>query len=406
MTQSPLLYLQSGGPTSVLNASALGAIEAARRKGQPLLAARDGLAGLIQGRLVDTSKVDEAEVSRLFTLPGASFGVSRHMIAPYQEAPQEWQAVKQVLERHGIHHLLINGGNGSLGCAARLTEFERYTGYPLNVIGIPKTIDNDLLGTDFCPGFPSSAKFLATLMREVALDMNSTDLQRVFIMETMGRHTGWLAAATAAARQNPGDAPHLILLPEAAFDPLAFLQKVGQCLETHGHCAVTVAEGITGSDGKPVAESRHDQVYGHEQLGGAGAWVAALVRSELGMTAHVAQVDCLQRAARHRVSEVDLRMAYQAGRVAVEWALNGVQGMMTGIVRHPGTMPSWQIEPVSLVDIGDQERRLPPEFIDAEHLDVTPAFLDYLRPLLAGEAPPSYGSDGLPDCRSIAWPSV
>lgn len=406
MTASPLLYLQSGGPTSALNTSALGVIEAARSLGHPLLAARDGLAGLMHGRLVDTTRVSASEVSRLALLPGGSFGVSRHMIPAYLDDPQQWLAVRDVLERHGIHHLLVNGGNGSLGCAARLAEFEHHTGYPLTVVGIPKTIDNDIVGTDFSPGYPSAAKFLATLMREVALDLSSMAQRRVFIMETMGRHTGWLAAATAAGAQRPGDAPQLILLPEVPFDPERFLDKVGQCLERHGHCAVAVAEGLMGQDGKPVAESRHDSVYGHEQLGGAGRWIALLVHSRFDLTPHVAQVDCLQRAGRHLASEIDIRLAKQVGRTAVEWALAERQGVMTSIVRQSGATQSWSIAPVSLAAVGDQERMLPDHFIDADNLGVTPAFLDYLRPLLAGEAPTRCGADGLPDCRPIAWPEL
>ncbi|TDR76493.1 6-phosphofructokinase [Paludibacterium purpuratum] len=406
MTASPLLYLQSGGPTAVLNASAQGVIEAARRLDLPLYAARDGLAGLVKGELVDTTRATDAEIARLSTLPGASFGVSRHMLPTWEEAPQEWLALRDVLERHDIHHLLINGGNGSIGCAARFVEFEQHTGYPLRVIGIPKTIDNDLVGTDFSPGFPSAARFLATQMREVAVDMASMAQRRIFIMETMGRHTGWLAASTAAAAQYAGDAPQLILLPEATFDAERFLRKVRQSLDEHGHCAIAVAEGLEGADGRPLAEFRPDATYGHEQLGGVGTWLAGLVKRELGMTSHVAQVDCLQRAARHLASAVDLRLAHQAGSTAVEWAVNGKQGVMTAFARRATDTPSWEVEPVPLASIGDRERRMPAEFIDADNLWVTPAYLDYLRPLLAGPAAVPWDKDGLPDCRAIDWVSI
>ncbi|BEV72575.1 6-phosphofructokinase [Paludibacterium sp. THUN1379] len=403
MTATPLLYLQSGGPTAVLNASAQGVIEAARRLDRPLLAARDGLAGLVKGELVDTAHASDSEVARLHTLPGASFGVSRHMVPSWEEAPQEWLALRDRLERHDIHHLLINGGNGSIGCAARLAQFEQHTGYPLTVIGIPKTIDNDLVGTDFSPGFPSAARFLATQMREVAVDMASMAQRRIFIMETMGRHTGWLAASTAAAAHHDGDAPQVILLPEASFDAALFLQKVNQSLETHGNCAITVAEGLTGKDGRALAEIRSDTIYGHEQLGGVGTWLAALLKRELGMTSHVAQVDCLQRAARHLASAVDLRLAHLAGSTAVEWAVNGRHGVMTSLARRDSSTPSWEVVPVPLADIGDRERMMPDDFIDRENLWVTPAFMRYLRPLLAGAAAVPWGDDGLPDCRAIEW---
>jgi 6-phosphofructokinase 1 len=403
MSASPLLYLQSGGPTAVFNATAQGVIEAARSLERPLLATRDGLDGLIEGRLVDTTRVSDSEIARLSSLPGGSFGVSRNMVPSFLEAPQLWLRMRDVLQGHDIHHLLVNGGNGSMGSAARLAEFTRHTGYPLSVIGIPKTIDNDLPGTDFSPGFPSAARFLATLMREVTLDMDSMAQRRVFIMETMGRHTGWLAAATAAAAQHPGAAPHLILLPEVPFEAERFLLRLHQCLERHGHCGITVAEGLSGVDGRPLAETRHDQVYGHEQLGGAGVYLAQLIRQRMEITAHVAQVDCLQRAARHLASGLDLRLAHLAGRVAVEWALAGRHGVMTGITRSAAAVPLWGIAPVSLAEVGDQERKLPAEFIDALNLGVTPAFLDYLRPLLAAGEPVPSAADGLPDCRPIAW---
>jgi 6-phosphofructokinase len=406
MHTSPLLYLQSGGPTAVLNLSALGVIETARRLGRPLLAARDGLSGLIHGQLVDTGQVSDAEIQRLRFLPGASFGVSRHMIPSFDEAPEQWRAALRVLQQHDIHHLLVNGGNGSLGCAARLVEFERHTGYPLSVIGIPKTIDNDLVGTDFSPGFPSAAKFLATMLREVAVDMRSMDRQRVFIMEAMGRHTGWLAAATAAAGQQAGDAPHLILLPEVAFEPARFLERVTQCLQQYGHCAIVVAEGLKDASGKLVAESRHDDVYGHEQLGGAGLWVAGLIKQQLDITAHVAQVDCLQRAARHLGSAVDVRLAYACGCRAVEWAVDGKQGVMTSFVRQQDNPPRWDIVPASLAEIGDQEWLLPAEYIDADNFSVTAAFHQYIRPLLAGAPALPESADGLPDCRQIDWPGI
>ena len=406
MTASPLLYLQSGGPTPVLNASAQGVIEAARRHGHPLYAARDGLAGLVEGWLVDTTPVTENEIARLSSLPGGAFGVSRHMIPTFEDDPQQWLRVRDVLERHDIHHVLVNGGNGSLGAAERLAAFEQHTGYPLAVIGIPKTIDNDLEGTDFSPGFPSAARFLATVMREVALDMTSMGAGRVFIMETMGRHVGWLAASTAMAAQYPGEAPHIILLPEVAFDTARFLARIDECLRAHGQCAIAVAEGLLGPDGRPVAESRHDSVYGHEQLGGAGAWVARLVKQESGITAHVAQVDYLQRAARHLASAVDLRMAQLAGKMAVDWALAGMQSVMTGIRRRAGSPVGWEIEPVELARVGDRERVLPAAFFDAANLTVTPAFLDYMRPLLVGETIPPCGLDGLPNARPISWPEL
>lgn len=403
--KAPILYLQSGGPTAVLNASARGVIETARRLGVPLWAARDGLAGLLADRLVDTSRASDSEVARLSQLPGASFGVSRHMMPTFEQEPAAWWALRDILERHGIHHLLLNGGNGSMGSAARLAEFERHTGYPLSVIGIPKTIDNDLLGTDFSPGFPSAAKYLATSMREVGLDMASLGQGRVFIMETMGRHTGWLAASSAAARQSADDAPQLVLVPEVPFDPQHFLAQLDACLTRLGHCAIAVAEGLRGLDGKPVTELRHDDIYGHEQLGGAGTWLARLIKRERGLTPHVAQVDCLQRAARHWVSAVDVQWAHAAGACAVEWALGGEHGVMVAMQRADRDN-DWRLTPVRLAEIGDKEYTLPPAFLDPQRLTVTPAFLAYLRPLLQGDLPLPVCADGLPDYRPVRWETL
>ncbi|UTH72907.1 6-phosphofructokinase [Chromobacterium sp. IIBBL 290-4] len=405
MTKPRAVYLQSGGPTAVLNASAQGAIETARRLGLSLYAAYDGLAGLLDGRLCDTDAVSDTAIAQLAFMPGGSFGVSRRMIGTYEEAPEDWLRLRDVLAKHDIHYLLINGGNGSLGCAERLVDFEKHTGYKLGVIGIPKTIDNDLVGTDNSPGYGSSAKFLASAMREVGLDMTSMGWGRVFIMETMGRHTGWLAAACAAASRNPHEAPHLLLLPEVPFDQDRFLAALDASLAKYGQCAIAVAEGITGKDGRFVAEAKKSETYGHEQLGGAGHWLAKLILNERGISAHVAQVDYLQRAGGHLASATDVRQAYVMGEKAVEWLLAGKSGLMAGIQRLNDHPYCWNVAEVPLSAVGDKEKRLPPEFISADGFGVTQAFLDYVKPLMEGERIPPF-KDGLPDYRPIDWPRI
>ncbi|MCD5363513.1 MULTISPECIES: 6-phosphofructokinase [Chromobacterium] len=405
MSKPRAVYLQSGGPTAVLNASAQGAIETARQRGLSMYGAFDGLAGLLDGRLCDIDAVSDEAIAQLAFMPGGSFGVSRRMIGSFAEAGDDWRRLREVLARHDIHYLLVNGGNGSLGCAERLAEFERHMGYPLKVVGIPKTIDNDLVGTDNSPGYGSSAKFLASAMREVGLDMTSMGWGRVFIMETMGRHTGWLAAACAAAARNEREAPHLLLLPEVAFDAERFLAAVDDRLARFGQCAIAVAEGITDADGRFVAEAKKSEVYGHEQLGGAGHWIAQLLLRERGISAHVAQVDYLQRAGGHLGSSMDVRQAYIMGERAVEWLLAGKSGVMAGIKRIQDHPYCWDVVEVPLSEVGDQEKRLPPEFIGADGFSVTPAFLDYVRPLMEGERIPPF-KDGLPDYRPIAWPKV
>lgn len=405
MSGSRAVYLQSGGPTAVLNASAQGAIETARRNALSMYGAFDGLAGLLEGRLCNIDAVSDEAIAQLAFMPGGSFGVSRRMIGSFAEAAEDWWRLRDVLAQHDIHYLLVNGGNGSLGCADRLKDFERHTGYPLQVVGIPKTIDNDLVGTDNSPGYGSSAKFLASAMREVGLDMTSMGRGRVFIMETMGRHTGWLAAACAAAARTPYEAPHLLLLPEVPFDSERFLAAVDDRLARFGQCAIAVAEGITNAEGHFVAEAKKSAIYGHEQLGGAGHWIAQLLLQERGISAHVAQVDYLQRAGGHLGSAMDARQAYIMGERAVEWLLQGKSGVMTGIKRIQDHPYCWDVAEIPLAEVGDQEKRLPPEFISADGFGVTEAFLAYVRPLMEGERIPPF-KGGLPDYRPIAWPAV
>ena len=405
MNQPRLLYLQSGGPTAVLNASAQGVIETARKLGISVYAARDGLAGLLDDRLVNTDGVSDHDIARLGFLPGGHFGVSRRMIGRFDECPEDWLRMKAVLARHGIHYLLINGGNGSLGCAARLADFQRHTGHALHVIGVPKTIDNDLVGTDNSPGYGSAAKFLASTMLEVGMDMISMGRGRVFIMEAMGRHTGWLAAAPAAARIHGGQAPHIVLLPEVPFDQGKFLAAVDASLAAHGQCAISVAEGLVDAAGSFVTEANASAVYGHEQLGGVGSWLAALLKRERGLSAHVAQVDYLQRAAGHLVSATDAAQAYQMGQKGVEWLQAGRSGVMAGIRRLSDHPYRWEVAEFPLSDVGDLEKAFPSHFISADGYGVTQAFLDYLLPLMEGERMPPF-RQGLPDYRRIEWPPV
>lgn len=400
------LYLQSGGVTAVLNSSACGVIETARAQGLSVLAARDGFAGLLTEDLVDTDAVPTAEVARLRDLPGGSFGASRHLLPTYDVAPEAWQRVRDVLAAHDIRCVFVNGGNGSMMSAALLAELPQRLGYPLAVVGIPKTIDNDLLSTDCSPGFASAAKYLATSMREAGLDLHSmAGGQRVFILEVMGRHTGWLAAACALAAAQEGEPPHLVLLPEVPFEPERFLAAVAECLMRHGYCAIAAAEGLVDGAGQPLAEQQHAAIYGHEQLGGVAAYLAQLLRDRLQVKCHYAMADYLQRAARHLASAVDLEQAYAVGAEAVRWALAGGSGVMTTIERLQDAPYRWQVGRVALSLVADLERRVPTEFIRADGLQVTAAALGYLRPLIVGEQPPAF-CEGLPDYRPISWPAV
>jgi 6-phosphofructokinase 1 len=300
-----------------------------------------------------------------------------------------------------IGYVLLNGGNGSMETALRLGELAQRFDLPLLALGVPKTIDNDLEGTDFSPGFPSAAKYLASSLREVTHDMRSMGRGRVFIMETMGRHVGWLAAACSLAA-GAGEPAPLVLLPEVAFDEARVLQAVQHRLQQDGYCAIAVAEGLRQADGRFVAQMHADAVYGHEQLGGAGAWLAQRLQQALGVHAHVALVDCQQRAAMHLASATDARLAYEAGAACVHWALAGQGGVMAGLQRQGD---GWQAVPVPLAQVAGLERTVPAHFIADDGLSMTTAFTRYLQPLLQGEVAIPY-IDGLPDYRVLSWPSL
>ena len=400
-----LLYLQSGGPTAVLNTSALGAARAARALGVSVCAAQDGLSGLLAGQLFDLSAVSDEVLGQLGNLPGAVFGTSRHILRPYESDPAEWAQLAAVLQRFDIGYVLLNGGNGSMETARQLEQLASRFSLVLTVVGVPKTIDNDLEGTDCSPGFASAAKYLATSLREVLIDMQGMGHGRVFIMEAMGRHVGWLTAACAVAALPGQDVP-LLLLPEIAFDEARLLAAVQQRLAASGCCAIVISEGLRHPDGRFVAQAQADAVYGHEQLGGAGNWLSQCLHDKLGIKAHVAQVDCLQRAARHLVSATDIQQAYALGAEAARWAIAGQGGVMAALLRTGDVSdPVWQIVPVALSAVANLERSLPAEFIGEDGLSVTAAFHDYLLPLLQGESAPGF-KDGLPDYVLPVWPHL
>lgn len=400
-----LLYAQSGGVTAVINASAAGVIEAARERPQAIgtvFAARHGILGVLDEVLVDTAPLAAADIERLALTPGGAFGSCRFDLDPLERNPAQYDRLFAVFEAYGIGAFLYNGGNGSMDTVARLSAAARARGYPLRCIGVPKTVDNDLEGTDCSPGFGSAAKYLATSMLESGLDLAAMSSRRgrVFVMEVMGRNAGWLAAATALAARRDDEPPHIVLLPEVPFDESAFLVRVQAVVERLGYCAVTVAEGIRRGDGSLVMEQSHDAL-GHVQLGGAGQCIARLVEAKLGYKHHWAIPDYLQRAAGHWRSATDLAQARAVGRAAVEYAVAGRDGVMAGIRRLADQPYRWEVAPVEVAAIANLERRVPAEFIAADGLQVTAAAKAYLAPLLDGEvAVPT--CDGLPDYFRLA----
>ena len=405
-----LLYAQSGGVTAVINASAAGVLQAARA--QParigtVFAARRGILGAIAEDLVDTTALDADELQRLAHTPGGAFGSSRFDLPDEADDPRLYDRLFDVFSAHGIGGVLYNGGNGSMDLVVRLSGAARRRGYPLVCVGVPKTVDNDIVGTDCCPGFGSAAKYLATSMREAGLDIAAmaTPKGSVFIMEVMGRNTGWLAASTALAAAGDADAPpHLVLLPEVAFDEERFLERVQAVVRRLGHCAITVAEGLRHADGSLIMEKSHD-ARGYVQLGGAGMAIAQLIQARLGYKYHLAVPDYLQRAAGHCLSATDHAQAMALGRAAVDCLLDGRDQSMPAIRRLSDRPYVWDVVPVPVAPIANLERQLPPEFIAGDGFHVSAAACRYLQPLIEGQvAVPMVA--GLPDFRPFHLPQV
>lgn len=394
-----LLYAQSGGVTAVINATAAAVIAASRARPTDIgrvLAARHGILGVLGEDLIDTAQLGDGELDALATTPGGAFGSCRFDLDAPEDNPAQYDRLFDVLAAHDIGYFLYNGGNGSMDTVAKISRAARARAYPLISIGVPKTVDNDLMGSDSSPGFGSAAKYAATAMLEAGLDVVSmaSRVGRAFVLEVMGRNAGWIAAATALAARNADDPPHLILLPEVPFDETRFLAAVEATVARLGYCAITVSEGIRRADGTLLMEQDHD-AKGHVQLGGAGQAIARLIHARLGFKHHWAIPDYLQRAAGHLVAATDRAHAQAVGAKAVEYALAGRDGVMPGIRRLGDDPYRWAIEPVEVAAIANLERCVPPQFIRADGLHVTEAALTYLRPLIEGECSPPFAG-GVP----------
>lgn len=405
MKPKNILYAQSGGVTAVINATAAGVIETARAAGHKIghiYAARNGILGVLNEDLIDTSFESRIAIQALRYTPGGAFGSCRHKLKNMDTHPQEYERLIAVLKAHQIDVFLYNGGGDSADTAYKLSQLGNKMGYPLQCIGIPKTIDNDLPITDTCPGFGSVAKYVATSIREASYDIVSmcSSSTKVFIMEVMGRHAGWIAAAAGLARTHDKDGPHIILFPECAFNEAAFLAKVADSVKNYGFCSVVVSEGLRDEAGKFLSETGLKDAFGHAQLGGVAPTLAALVKEKLGFKYHWAVLDYLQRSARHLASETDAEQAYAVGKAAIEYALAGKNAVMPVIVRDSTIPYMWSIGEAKLADMANKEKFMPREFIDAEGFGITQACRDYLEPLIQGEDYPPY-VNGLPDYRHL-----
>lgn len=400
MTIANALYAQSGGVTSVINASACGVIEAASQhkdKINAVYAARNGIIGALTEDLIDTSKESAADIAALRYTPAGAFGSCRYKLGSIEKHRAQYERLMEVFSAHNIRYFFYNGGGDSQDTAFKMSQMSQMLNYPLTCIGIPKTIDNDLPFTDNSPGYGSVAKYVAVSIREAGLDVASMALTstKVFIMEVMGRHTGWIAAAGGLAAEKEGDAPHIILMPEIPFAPEAFLKRVDECVKKYGHCAIVVSEGVRNQDGTFLSESGLVDAFGHKQLGGAAPILAQLIKDKLKYKYHWALCDYLQRSARHIASGTDVEQAYRLGRAAVEAAMAGKNAIMPIIVRESGKKYAWSIGEAPLKDIANVEVNMPRHYITEDGFHITDACREYISPLIQGEDYPPY-RNGLP----------
>jgi 6-phosphofructokinase 1 len=403
-------YAQSGGVTAVINASACGLIETARRhpnKIGKVYAGRHGIIGALTEDMIDVSKESRATIRGLRYTPGGAFGSARYKLAGIDKNRAQYARLIDIFRAHDIGYFFYNGGNDSMDTAQKVSEIAVQMDFPVICVGIPKTVDNDLPITDCCPGFGSVAKYIAVSTREAALDVASMarTSTKVFVLEVMGRHAGWIAAAGGLAGDKPGEAPHIILFPEIAFDREAFLNKVKATVEQRGYCVIVVSEGVQDAEGKFLAEAGTKDAFGHAQLGGVGPVVAQMTQQAFGYKFHWAVADYLQRSARHIASKVDVDQAYAVGKAAVELALKGRNAVMPVIVRKSSKPYRWSIGEAPLSAIANQEKKLPRDFITADGFGITAACRRYLLPLIAGEGYPPY-RNGLPAYVALKGTSV
>jgi ATP-dependent phosphofructokinase / diphosphate-dependent phosphofructokinase len=393
-------YAQSGGVTAVINASAAGVIDAARKHRRHIgrvYAGRHGIIGGLTEDLIDVSAETPATIKGLRHTPAGAFGSARFKLKGLDQNRAEYERLIEVFRAHDIGYFFYNGGNDSMDTALKVSQIGAQLGYPVICVGVPKTVDNDLPITDCCPGFGSVAKYVAVSTREAALDVASMarTSTKVFVLEVMGRNAGWIAAAGGLGGKGPDDPPQVILFPEITFDEAAFLARVKSSVEKNGYCVIVVSEGVKNPEGKFLAEGGTRDAFGHVQLGGAGPVIAQLVKSQLGYKYHWAMADYLQRAARHIASKTDVDQAYAVGKAAVEYAVRGMNGVMPAIIRKSSKPYRWKIEAVPLAQVANVEKKVPRDFITADGFGITPAARRYLAPLIAGEDYPPY-RDGLP----------
>jgi len=413
MSSMNAFYAQSGGVTAVINATASAVIETARKHKQRIsnvYAGRNGIIGALTEDMIDTNRESAATIAALRHTPGGAFGSARYKLKSLEENRAEYQRLIEVFKAHNIGYFFYNGGNDSMDTAHKVSLISKRMGYPVTCLGIPKTVDNDLPITDNCPGFGSVAKYVAISTREAALDVLSMakTSTKVFVLEVMGRHAGWIAAAGGLAGTQPGDAPHIILFPEIPFNKRAFLQRVRESVQKYDYCVIVVSEGARYANGKFLAEAGTTDAFGHAQLGGVAPIVADMVREKFGYKYHYAVADYLQRSARHIASATDVKQACAVGVAAVKMAVAGETDVMPVIKRISDQPYRWNIDKAPLSRIANKEKMLPRRYISADGFSITAAARRYLQPLIRGEDYPPY-INGLPKyvtLKNVAVPKL
>ncbi|MEE3183647.1 MAG: 6-phosphofructokinase [Pseudomonadota bacterium] len=400
MSRRNALYAQSGGVTAVINASACGVIETARKHKDVIgrvFGASNGILGALTEELIDTGRESARAIAGLRSTPSGAFGSCRYKLKSLEENKREYHRLIEVFRAHDIGYFFYNGGGDSQDTAHKVSQLGKRLGYPIQCVGIPKTVDNDLPFTDTCPGFGSVAKYVAVSVREAAMDVASMceTSTKVFIMEVMGRHAGWIAAASGLAAERPDDAPHVIVFPEVPFSRARFLKKVKNTVDTRGFCVIVVSEGARYTNGRFLADAGKLDAFGHVQLGGVAPTIAAMINDKHGYKYHWAVADYLQRAARHIASKTDVDQAYAVGKAAVEHAVRGRDGIMVTIRRTSDLPYRWTVGEAPLHRVANVERRMPKSYISRDGFGITARARRYLAPLIRGEDYPKY-KQGLP----------
>ena len=385
--------------TAVINATACGVIESARKSKKlgKVLAGKNGIIGALKEELIDTSLESEKDIAALRHTPSGAFGSCRFKLKSLSENKAEYQRLIDVFQAHNIGYFFYNGGGDSQDTANKVSQLSLQMSHPICCIGIPKTVDNDLPITDTCPGFGSVAKYVAVSTMEAGLDVASMaeSSTKIFVLEVMGRHAGWIAAASGLAKDNPLAPPHIILFPEVAFDKAKFLVGVKQTVNRVGYCVVVASEGAQYADGRFLADAGAKDAFGHTQLGGVAPALVEMIKGAHGYKCHWSVADYLQRAARHIASATDVAQAYAVGEAAVQFALEGKNAVMPVIKRKKTKLYEWEIGEAPLSRVANVEKKMPKSFITKDGFGITGKAREYLAPLIRGEDYPPY-KNGLP----------